>query len=210
MKKFGTVLIAAAAFAALGSAARAEEKPLVAQKPPATVKAPDLLFQEVQVHYPDLNRSVRLVPPGGPSQTSVLRLVENTHVAQGTALGPDDPSGASGPVAVRSCAAPLKASLRVWVKNAGNASFNANMPPDGLMGHVGAASILKAWGIVAAGGTANFEVGALSLAPGTHAFDLHLNKAHAQEKNFANNDFEGSFQITCEKAAMTAAPAAPK
>lgn len=202
MKKLESTILAAALAAVLAPApAAADDKPSAAANPSALrVAAPDLLFQEVQVHYPGLNLSIRLVPPGGPSTTSVLRLVENPAVAPGTKLGPDEPSGALGPIATKSCEARLVANLRVWVKNQGNKGFDATTAPLGLTGNVDAAAVTKAFGKVDAGATNYFEAGSLALLPGWHSAHLVLNSAKGQgETNLSNNVFDGRFEITCEK-----------
>jgi hypothetical protein len=200
VKKLGTTLLAAALAATLAPApAAADDKPSAAVSA-ARIAAPDLLFQEVQVHYPALNLSIRLVPPGGPSTTSVLRLVEDPAVAPGTKLGPDEPSGALGPIATKSCDSRLVANLRVWVKNQGNKGFDATTTALGLTGNVDATAVTKAFGKVDAGATNYFEAGSLAFLPGWHSAHLVLNSAHGQgETNFSNNVFDGRFQITCEK-----------
>ncbi len=208
MKKLA-VALAAAAVAALAVPAAADEKPAMAPKVPVA-QAPDLAFQEVQVHYKDLNVSFKLWPAGSPSTTSVLRLVENPSVAPGTKLGPDEPSGASGPIATKSCEARLVANLRVWVKNGGNKSFDATTPGLGLTGNVDGTPATKAFGKVDPGATSYFEAGALALLPGWHSTHLVLNADKGQgETSFANNVFDARFQITCEKR-RPAPPTAPK
>ena len=93
--------------------------------------------------YPELKMGFRLVPPGGNANTSVLKLVQNPNVPPGTSLGPQEPSGQSGPVAWRSCSTPLKATLRFWVTNAGNAGFDATTPALGLTGKIDATADRK-------------------------------------------------------------------
>ncbi len=200
MKKLGMTVLAAALAATLAPAAAASDRPAPPAASASRVGAPDLLFQEVQVHYPGLNLSIRLVPPGGPSTTSVLRLVENPAVAPGTKLGPDEPNGALGPVATKSCEARLVSNLRVWVKNQGNKGFDATTAALGLTGNVDAAAVTKAFGKVDAGATNYFEAGSPALLPGWHSAHLVLNSAKGQgESNFSNNVFDGRFEITCEK-----------
>jgi hypothetical protein len=206
VKKLATTFLAAAVAALLAPAlALADEKPAVAvNKAAIRIVGPDLLFQEVQVHYPSLNLSIRLVPPGGPSTTSILRLIEDPSVAPGTKLGPDEPSGALGPIAVKACDARLLANLRVWVQNDGKKNFNATTPALGLTGNVDATGVSKAFGLVAAGAVNYFEAGSLAFLPGWHSAHLVLNSAKGQgETNFSNNVFDGRFEITCEKAKPT-------
>ncbi len=211
MKKLAVTFLAAA-FAALlaPSLALADEKPAAALNQSAMrIVGPDLSFYEVQVNYPALKHSFRLVPPGGPSTTSVLRLVEDPNVPEGTSLGPDEPSGASGPIATKSCEARLLANLRVWVKNVGTSTFDASTPALGLTGNVDSMGVSKAFGVVAAGATNYFEAGALAFLPGWHSAHLVLNTAKGGgEKNFSNNVFDGRFEITCEKGKPT--PPCPK
>jgi hypothetical protein len=206
VKKLATTFLAAALAAVLAPAlALADEKPAAAMSQSAMrIVGPDLSFYEVQVNYPDLKHSFRLVPPGGPSTTSVLRLVEDPGVPEGTSLGPDEPSGAPGPIATRSCEARLKATLRVWVKNVGTSSFNATSTSLGLTGNVDSTAVSSAFGAVAAGATNTFEAGALAFLPGWHSAHLVLNTAKGGgEKNFSNNVFDGRFEITCEKGKPT-------
>ncbi len=211
MTKLERTFLAAALAAFLAPAlALAAEKPAAATSQSAMrIVGPDLSFYEVQVNYPDLKHSFRLVPPGGPSTTSVLRLIEDPNVPEGTSLGPDEPSGAPGPIATRSCEARLRANLRVWVKNVGTSTFNATTTALGLTGNVDSTAVSSAFGIVNAGATSYFEAGALAFLPGWHSAHLVLNSAKGEgEKNFSHNVFDGRFEITCQRGKPT--PPCPK
>lgn len=184
-----------------GPGALAQARPGAPAPPPApaaAVRPPDLAFKEVQVFYPAFNLGIRLVPPGSPVQTSVLRLIENPAVAPGTKLGPDEANGQPGPIATRACGEPLRASVRLWVTNSGVAPFDATTAALGLTGTVASQTVSSAFGKIAGGQTVNFETGALNLVAGSYSAVLALNTAHGGgETNFANNGFESRFQITC-------------
>jgi len=172
--------------------------PTSMQKEPPKVIVPDVSFQEVEMFYPDLNLAIRLVPPGGNANTSILKLVQNPTVPPGTSLGPAEPSGQPGPVAWRSCSTPLKAKLRVFVTNGGNGAFDATTTALGLTGKIDATPVSSAFGKVPALQTKQFEAGAFSLSKGTHSASLLLNKAKGGlEVNFANNGHDSRFEITC-------------
>lgn len=182
-----------------GTGALGQIKPgAVAARPAPGAPPPDLLFKEVQLFYPGFNLGIRLVPPGGGSQTSVLHLVEDPAVAPGTKLGPDEPNGQPGPVATRACSDPLRPMVRVWVTNSGGGAFDATTDALGLTGTIAGQPVKAAFGKVVAGQTQNFETGPLSIAAGSYSAVLALNTAHGGgETNFANNGFESRFQITC-------------
>jgi len=203
--------LTAALVVAFSSAAPAADPPKPAtsmQKAPPELKVPDLSFHEVQMSYPDLNISFRLVPAGATVSTSILKLVQTLNVPPGTSMGPAEPSGQPGPVAWRSCKTPLKAKLGVWVTNGGKAAFDATTPAFGLTGKIDATAVSSAFGKVAAGQTQNFDAGAFSLSPGNHSASLVLNKAHGGgELNFGNNALDSKFQITC--TVPSPAPARP-
>lgn len=171
-------------------------RPAPAMAPPTA--PPDLSFKEVQVFFPAFNLGIRLVPPGGASQTSVLRLVEDPAVAPGTKLGPNEANGAPGPIATRACGGPVHATVRVWVTNSGAGPFDATTDALGLTGTVSGQPVKDAFGKVSPGQTQYFETGSLNLAAGAYSAVLALNTAHGGgETNFANNGFESRFQITC-------------
>jgi uncharacterized protein (TIGR02246 family) len=167
------------------------------------IPAPDLGFYEVQVSYSLFKRSFRLVPQQGLpkppySRTSLFRLTEDPSVPLGTSLGPQERSGAPGPISTPSCQSPLTASLHVWVKNEGTADFASESPELGLTGSVDGTIIEEFFNTVAAGDRIVFETRSFELMPGVHTYKLVLNAARGQgEKNFQNNSFEGRFEIAC-------------